>query len=232
MLALIPLFGGSNWFYTYQFQVYNGGGYFNIRARALNNLIYWISQIIGAIIFGFVVDSKQLGSRRARAFFGLLLVFIITSATWIGAIFVQLKFTAESVKILKNDTSLQQDVYSRDYAGEAITYALFGSVDAMYQGFCYWLMGALTNDTKKSARFGAFYKTVQNMFSAIAPQLDVAGISFLVQLIVSWAFCVVGMACAIPVAFHVRESEETTEADEKDKEKEDEYEDSGQPEVV
>ncbi|KAG1059639.1 hypothetical protein G6F42_028244 [Rhizopus arrhizus] len=67
MLILIPLFAGSNWFYTYQFQVYNGGGFFSLRARSLNNLIYWLCQIVGAGFFGWLLDWSKLGNRKMRA---------------------------------------------------------------------------------------------------------------------------------------------------------------------
>ena len=46
VVLLFPMFFASNWFYPYQFNGVNAAK-FNIRTRALNNVLYWTSQIIG-----------------------------------------------------------------------------------------------------------------------------------------------------------------------------------------
>ena len=62
-----------------EFNEYNDA-LFNIRARSLNNLVYWLSQIIGSISIGFLLDQRAI-SRRVRAFSGwavlLAMVFIV-----------------------------------------------------------------------------------------------------------------------------------------------------------
>jgi hypothetical protein len=62
-----------------EFNEYNDA-LFNIRARSLNNLVYWLSQIVGSISIGFLLDQRAI-SRRVRAFSGwavlLALVFIV-----------------------------------------------------------------------------------------------------------------------------------------------------------
>ncbi|KDR77449.1 hypothetical protein GALMADRAFT_245627, partial [Galerina marginata CBS 339.88] len=79
IILLFPMFLASNWFNAWQFNDYNDA-LFNIRARALNNLVYWLSQIVGSIAIGFVLDQKYI-SRRIRAFSGwvvlLVMVFIV-----------------------------------------------------------------------------------------------------------------------------------------------------------
>ena len=51
-----------------------------VRGRAVNNLAYWISQIIGSIVIGLLLDSPKV-KRRTRAFIGwgilLAMVFIV-----------------------------------------------------------------------------------------------------------------------------------------------------------
>ncbi|KAI8381564.1 major facilitator superfamily domain-containing protein [Radiomyces spectabilis] len=200
MLILIPLFAGSNWFYTYQFQVYNGGGFFDLRARGLNNLLYWLFQIIGAGFFGWLLDLTALGTRRRRAFIGNTLVLVILSALWIGCIFIQKRFTRESVK----DPNFKQiSVDSPGYAGYVIEYALFGFADAIYQGFIYWLLGTMTNDTERAARFGGFYKTIQNAANAIASQIDAIHTPFMTELAVTFAINTAGLILAYVVCWTV-----------------------------
>ncbi|EGD95260.1 hypothetical protein TESG_02750 [Trichophyton tonsurans CBS 112818] len=58
IVALFPMFFASNWFTTYQFNAVNLAK-FNIRTRALNNVLYWISQMIGAFVFGYGLDAPR-----------------------------------------------------------------------------------------------------------------------------------------------------------------------------
>jgi sensor histidine kinase regulating citrate/malate metabolism len=70
-----------------EFNDYNGG-LFNIRARALNNIVYWIAQIIGSFSIGFLLDQKSL-SRRVRAFSGWIVLMIMIFVVHIWAYFYQ-----------------------------------------------------------------------------------------------------------------------------------------------
>lgn len=201
MIMLIPLFAGSNWFYTYQFNEYNAPGFMTIRARALNNLLYWLFQIIGAGIFGLALDSTKLGDRRKRALLGNAFNLIFILAIWIGAIFVQKTFTREGIK--DKSTWIEVDVMDSKYAGYVILYALFGFVDAIYQGFAYWLMGTMTNDTERAARYGGFYKTIQNAAAAIANVLEAREVPYMTQLIICFVLNTVGLAIALIVSARV-----------------------------
>ena len=65
-----------------EFNEYNDA-LFNIRARSLNNLVYWLCQIVGSISIGFLLDQRAI-SRRVRAFSGwtVLLVMVFIVHTW------------------------------------------------------------------------------------------------------------------------------------------------------
>lgn len=56
---------------------------FNIRARALNNLVYWLAQIVGSISIGLLLDQQGI-SRRIRAFTAwcVLLVMVLVVHVW------------------------------------------------------------------------------------------------------------------------------------------------------
>jgi hypothetical protein len=65
-----------------EFNGYNSA-LFNIRARSLNNFVYWMAQIIGSVSIGFLLDQKTL-SRRLRAFSGwaILMVMVLVVHIW------------------------------------------------------------------------------------------------------------------------------------------------------
>ena len=66
-LPLIPRSDAAtpNCFHTYQQNNVNAA-YFTVRTRALNGILYWFSQIIGAAVFGYALDYKGL-SRPLKA---------------------------------------------------------------------------------------------------------------------------------------------------------------------
>lgn len=82
VVLLFPMFWSSNWFYTYQFNDVNKA-YFSTRTAALNNTLYWLAQIFGALTFGFCLDYQ--GMRRSlRAKLGWATLFTLTMCIWGG----------------------------------------------------------------------------------------------------------------------------------------------------
>ena len=70
-----------------EFNDYNGA-IFNIRTRGLNNFVYWLSQIVGSISIGFLLDQRGL-SRRLRAFSGWCVLMVMVFVVHIWAYFYQ-----------------------------------------------------------------------------------------------------------------------------------------------
>jgi hypothetical protein len=102
VILLFPMFFASNWFYTWrelcpfqacqaysstEFSEYNSA-LFNIRARSLNNVVYWTAQIFGSIAIGLLLDQKRI-RRRLRAFLGWAVLFCMVFAVHIWAFFYQ-----------------------------------------------------------------------------------------------------------------------------------------------
>jgi hypothetical protein len=61
---------------------------FDVKARSLNNLVYWIAQILGSVIMAFILDQKRI-RRRVRAFAGWGILFALVWALHIWAYFYQ-----------------------------------------------------------------------------------------------------------------------------------------------
>ena len=70
-----------------EFNEYNDA-LFNIRARSLNNLVYWLSQIVGSISIGILLDQRAV-SRRIRAFSGWAVLLVMVFIVHIWAFFYQ-----------------------------------------------------------------------------------------------------------------------------------------------
>ncbi|KAF9927954.1 hypothetical protein FBU30_002742 [Linnemannia zychae] len=176
MLCLVPMFFSSNWFYTYQFNAVNTLN-FSVRTRSMNSMFYWLAQIIGSIIYGAFLDKKEW-SRTTRARYGLFLLAAVLAATYAGGFVFQSKIGPKGYIINEDGVAVKDPaswtVYdlvdqTSGWIGPFILYFMYGITDAMYQGFSYWVMGALTNDTNQAAKYAGFYKFVQNLGGILAP---------------------------------------------------------------
>ena len=124
VVLLFPMFFASNWFYPYQFNCVNAAK-FNIRTRALNNILYWTSQIIGAYVFGYILDLKNV--RRSMRAKGLwVILFIMTMAIWGGGYAWQKKYTRAQTSA---DDFVSMDWVDNGYVGPMFLFMFYGFFD-------------------------------------------------------------------------------------------------------
>ncbi|KAH6917687.1 major facilitator superfamily domain-containing protein [Coprinopsis sp. MPI-PUGE-AT-0042] len=196
ILTLVPMFFASNWFYTWQFNVYNAY-LFDIKGRALNNLVYWIAQILGSILMAFVLDQKRI-RRRVRAFAGWVVLFALVWALHIWAYFYQKDFTRPTSK---DDTGPGFTFGRSGYAPRIVLYFFLGILDAMWQILAYWIMGAMSNDPAKLAHFTGLYKAVQSAGAVGAWALDSTKKPFMDIFISTWVLLAIGQLLALPMMY-------------------------------
>lgn len=199
---MFPMFCASNWFYTYQFNDFNGAR-FNVRTRSLNSLLYWLSQMVGAIMFGTIMDYLKW-RRATRAKVGFFIVFIAGMAIWGGGLKFQMGVTRENVLDLG-----VIDFHDSSYIGPMFLYMFYGVFDAIYQGYIFWILGTFSNNPKKVALYASFYKSLQSAFAAILWRLDAIGVSYMALFASSWALAGSTMLIAAPVCLF-RISDHTT----------------------
>ncbi|KAF9069244.1 MFS general substrate transporter [Rhodocollybia butyracea] len=202
IMLLFPMFFASNWFYTWQFNDFNGA-LFTIRGRSLNSLLYWTSQMFGSIGMSFILDSKF--SRRTRAFGGWGVLMAMTFITHIWAYFYQIQYTRPGPQDI--------DIHDKRYVGRVFLYILFGFLGSMWQTISYWLMGAISNDAGKLAMMVGFYKSLQSAGAAGVFRADAVHISFMNIFISDWVLLVAGLLFALPM-IHLRVKDHTDLIDE------------------
>ncbi|TFK71739.1 MFS general substrate transporter [Pluteus cervinus] len=209
IVMLFPMFLASNWFYTWQFNSYNAA-IFNIRARSLNNVVYWVSQIVGSVSIGLLLDRHTL-SRRTRALTGWTVLFLMVFVVHIWGYFYQREYTRGSL------TEVKIDIYDKAYIGRVWLYIFCGLLDAMWQTTAYWIMGAMSNDPAKLAHFTGFYKSIQSAGAAGIWRADAVKTPFMNIFISTWALLVAGLLFALPmIHLRVKETSEGEETIEKE----------------
>ncbi|KAF8583564.1 MFS general substrate transporter [Ramaria rubella] len=209
MLALLPMFFASNYFYAYQAAINTAK--FDGPTRALNATLEGAGAIVGAIMIGFLVlDGKRFG-RRTRGYMGLAVVTTLTIIVWSCALAWQVSFN-------RADAAAGTLINYKDkaYRGKGALYFFYYFSDACYQALVYWIMSALTNDPFTLARFAGFYKAIQSAGSAGSYGMDAVATPFLNEhalfQLASWVL----MLVSFPPAFLVIRSIKETNYDDED----------------
>ena len=142
IILLFPMFFASNWFYTYQFNDVNAAK-FNTRTRSLNSVLYWSAQMVGAGIFGFLLDFTYF-RRTIRAKGAWAALFVLTFVIWGGGWAYQKNYTRAEVEAgLATPHNLSDDYPTMDwtdsgYVGPMFLYIFYGMYDAIWQTCVYW----------------------------------------------------------------------------------------------
>ena len=134
VVLLFPMFFSSNWFYVYQQNSVNGA-YFNTRTKALNGLLYWLAQIIAAVIWGYLLDRESV-RRTTRAKGAWVALFILTFVIWGGGYAFEKTYTRETVA--PDSGFIPGDWTDSGYAGPMFLYIFYGFYDAAWQATVYW----------------------------------------------------------------------------------------------
>lgn len=174
MLALTPMFFVSNYSYAYQGAV--NSFYFDGPTRAVNATLEGAGAIIGALVVGFCILDAPHFKRRTRGWLGLAFVSVSIIAVWSCALTWQVRFTRAS------DIG-KMSYHSSAYAPKGTLYFFYYISDAAYQALVYWIMGAITNDPFKLARYAGLYKAIQSAGSAGSYGMDAVTTPFLNELV-------------------------------------------------
>ncbi|KAI9881267.1 MAG: hypothetical protein M1830_005553 [Pleopsidium flavum] len=207
IILLFPMFFASNWFYTYQFNVVNLAK-FNIRTRALNNTLYWLSQIVGAYIFGYALDVRRV-SRPLKAKASWVVLLVITMVIWGGGYAWQKGYTRADTS---PESVVKTDWKDPGYVGPMFLFMFYGFFDAAWQTSVYWYMGSLTNNGRKLANFAGFYKGIQSAGAAVIFRIDALKAPFMNEFASCWALLAGSLLFALPVILmKIRETVPTEE---------------------
>jgi hypothetical protein len=136
VVLLFPMFWASNWFYTYQQNGINGA-HFDTRTKALNSLLYYLAQIVAALVLGYLLDIEKFRRTvRAKAAWGMLMV--MTMAIWGGGYAYAKTYTRADVDPKLNPDFVPTDWETPGYVGPMFLYIFYGFYDALWQATVYW----------------------------------------------------------------------------------------------
>lgn len=208
VILLFPMFWSSNWFYTYHYNAVNGS-FFGTRTKALNSLLYYLAQILGAFALGYALDLERF-RRSVRAKAGLAFLFVLTMAIWGGGYVFAKSYTRADVASKDFEP---MDWTDKGYVARMFLYIFYGLYDSIWQAYVYWLMGALSNSGRRTANYVGFYKGIQSAGAAVMWALDSKKISFMAEFASNWGLLSFSLLCATPVIFMKIKDHVTVEED-------------------
>lgn len=203
VICMFPLFFSANVFYSYQQNDVNGLT-FNIRTRSLNGALYWMSQMLGGLLIGLLLDIPWL-DRPGRARLGWAFVFVTGMITWGGGYQFQKWQNDRFAKGLKQDIDYLDGKIA---TGPIFLYLFYGMYDALWQGFAYWLIGTESNSAGRAAVLVGAYKTMQASGAAVAWRLNALGMSGMNQLAMDWGLCIGALVVVLPTVLTVSKKTE------------------------
>lgn len=93
-------------------------------------------------------------------------------------------------------------------------YIAYAFYDGAYQSYAYWLMGALSNDSAKLARYSGWYKSIQSAAAAVVWRLDGLRTPYRTMYLSTWIFLSVACVTTTYVGFwRVRDSSDELEVE-------------------
>ncbi|KAH8900018.1 DUF895 domain protein [Thozetella sp. PMI_491] len=205
MIALFPMFFGSNYFYAYQGAL--NAALFNGRTRALVALLTGLGSIIGSIVIGLFTDWLPTG-RRNRALAATAFVFLFTALVYGAGLGFQVQFTRETVAkgMIFKGAAIPWDWTVGSATGPIILLMAYYIADATFQGLAYYTMSTMSNDPFKLARMAGYYKGVQSAGSAVSFGMDAVVTPFLGEHLISWLLLVVALPLCGWVLWYTRET--------------------------
>ncbi|KAH6879869.1 major facilitator superfamily domain-containing protein [Thelonectria olida] len=203
--CMLPLFFCANVFYSYQQNDVNGLT-FNIRTRSLNGALYWIAQMAGGLAIGALLDLPGL-KRPMRARIGWCVLFFTGMTIWGGGYAFQRWQDARVAKGLKQDIDYTQGSLS---TGPIFLYIFYGAYDALWQGFCYWLIGTESNSAGRAAVLVGAYKTFQATGGAMAWRINALKVAPMSQLAMIWGLSMGSLIIVLPTVWTVSQHTDAT----------------------
>lgn len=168
--------------------------YFNLRTRSLNNLLFYTIMIPAPIGLAYILDNKNIKSRRSRGQLGALAVGLITTGATCGL----LAWTISN-GIDRNNPPPAVDWSDSRFAAGFVLYLLFGVVFACFQIIVQWTLASLTNDPSTCARYAGAFKGTVSLGMCVSFTIDSQGMSFRDQIILQLVLYFAGLVSLVYV---------------------------------
>ncbi len=157
------------------------GRYFNLRTRAMNNIIFYLVQLPASVACAYLTDRLPF-RRSIRGYISVGILGLFVFSGWIALlIWVSLSSTWAS------PPEGGVDWTDYEFRGPFVLYLLFGIIYGSHQQVGMWVMGTFTNEPTVLAIYGGLWKGVAAGGVAVQFGMAAAKVSYeYVTHIITW----------------------------------------------
>lgn len=130
------------------------GRYFNLRTRAMNNVVFYVAQLPASVACALLTDKLPFG-RRVRGYISVGVLGVFVFAAWI-ALLVWVSVSPSWASPPEGGV----DWTGGDFGGPFVLYLVFGIVYGSHQQIGMWVIGTFTNEPTVLAIYGGLWKGV------------------------------------------------------------------------
>lgn len=198
IMCLYPMFFNANVFYSYQQNNVNGDT-FDLRTRSLNGALYWISQMLGGLLMGIILDLRSL-NRNIRARTGWAVLVVAGMVIWGCGYRFQVWNDRRTANGHKQDIDYTDASIS---AGPMLLYFFYGMYDSFWQSYCYWIIGAQSHDPVTNSVIVGVYSALKPAGGAMAWRINAQKYSAMTQFAMNWGMSIGSLLVSIPAVLAV-----------------------------
>ncbi|KAK4093991.1 membrane transporter (predicted) [Purpureocillium lilacinum] len=183
------------------------GRYFNLRTRAMNNVIFYLVQLPASVGCAFLTDRLPFG-RRMRGYVSVSVLGVVVFAAWIAL----LVWVSTSSRWASPPVG-GVDWTASDFAGPFVLYLVFGIVYGSHQQIGMWVMGTFTNEPTVLAIYGGLWKGVAAAGVAVQFGMAAAAVSYQAQIAFALALQLLSIPIMLLLVAKARETNYKSEVD-------------------
>ncbi|KAM3520093.1 hypothetical protein MY4038_009559 [Beauveria bassiana] len=183
------------------------GRYFNLRTRAMNNIIFYLVQLPASVACAYLTDRLPF-RRSVRGYIsvGILGIFVFSGWT---ALLVWVSVSAAWASPPNGGV----DWTDYDFRGPFVLYLIFGILYGSHQQIGMWVMGTFTNEPTLLAIYGGLWKGVAAGGVAVQFGMAAAQVSYQAQIAFALALQVISIPIMLVLMMRARESNYSEEVD-------------------
>ncbi|KAM3497562.1 hypothetical protein MY10362_009090 [Beauveria mimosiformis] len=183
------------------------GRYFNLRTRAMNNIIFYLVQLPASVACACLTDRLPF-RRSVRGYIAVRILGIFVFSGW-TALLVWVSVSAAWASPPNGGV----DWTDYDFRGPFVLYLFFGIIYGSHQQIGMWVMGTFTNEPTVLAIYGGLWKGVAAGGVAVQFGMAAAQVSYQAQIAFALALQVISIPIMLVLMMRARESNYSEEAD-------------------
>ena len=158
---------------------------------------------------GSVLDLKGI-NRRARAWIGWTVLFVTGMAIWGGGYKFQVWNDQRMQLGFKQDIDYKA---GSQYLGPMFLYFFYGAYDSFWQSYCYWIIGAQSQNPVVNAVIVGTYSALKPAGGAMAWRINANKLNAMSEFAMNWGLCIGSLLLAVPTVLTLRKGKDDAETD-------------------